>query len=153
VKFEFEGKDVKRVEVAPQIPTKGVPAPCKDMHSSQLNLGTEDVMLSELLDLSVPLGIKYMSRYMDTLCRMKGVTLNDVVFEKYNGQCIDTKEARIIAWGGKSLFLKLFAFLCVGFLFLSFNIQTHGLLPSLQQVVPANSISPFLSYLAIIHES
>ena len=72
-----------------------------------LDLGTEDVMLSKLLDLSVPLGFKYMSGYMDTLCRVKDVPTNDVVFEKYNGQCIDMKEARIIAWSGKSLILHL----------------------------------------------
>jgi hypothetical protein len=109
LKFEFEGKDVKRVEVGPQIPAKGVPVfvkICTDLDSI-LDLGTEDVMLSELLDLSVPLGLKYISRYMDTLCHMKGVSINDVVFKKYNSQCIDMKEARIIACSGKSQILHV----------------------------------------------
>jgi hypothetical protein len=97
------------MDVAPQIPTEGAPALvkiCIDLDSI-LDLGTEDLVLSELLDLRVPLGFKYMNGYMDTLCCMKDITLDDVVFEKYNGQCVDMKEARIIAWGEKSLILHV----------------------------------------------
>jgi hypothetical protein len=106
VKFKFEGIDVKTVEVTPRIPTEGVPKICTHLDDI-LFLGMEDAMLSDLLDISMLLGFKYMSRYMDTLCYMNGIPINNVVFEKYNGQCIDMKEARIIAWGEKSLILHV----------------------------------------------
>ena len=60
-----------------------------------------------MLGPEAPLGFRYMTRYIDTLCDLKGVSINDAVFKTYNGDIIDMREARIIARGGKSLILQV----------------------------------------------
>lgn len=112
-RFEYgTDKRMIRCQMAPEIPAKGLKpfvqiCPGLDDICDNYEGDIETIKLVDLLDKETPFGFGYLTRYIDTLCRMNDVPISPVAFMKHDDVALDMKEARIVARGGKSLIIQV----------------------------------------------